>query len=243
MIKLNALNDTMARVLFSNQLARVDRNEWLYKTLAPFVSQEELTRINHLRPEDLISPEIIDKLASEVVNQHTTQSSFLSAGFTVLGRNALCLATSCDVINFWVHQIRLVQKLAYLYGWDNFYTDGTATQETLARLTAMIGYGMEVYGMKKVLLSATHDLSPLVSDKLNLKMHFTSKNEGMKLVAQHLSIGGKTLFATLVARRSSLVGAVLAGTINLLIYKRIARRIKEILQEAMYTRLEEVAFY
>lgn len=74
-------------------------------------------------------------------------------------------------------------------------------------------------------------------------MHFTSKNEGMKLVAQHLSIGGKTLFATLVARRSALVGAVLAGTINLLIYKRIARRIKEILQEAMYTRLEEVAFY
>lgn len=241
--RLAFLNDKVAKILFSNKLCRVDRKEWLREVLAPFVSGEDLERIDHLRPEDLVAPEVLDKLANEEVTNASCKSTLFASATTLLGRYSLLGANLVDVTSFWIHEVRLAQKLAYLYGWDDFYFNGRATQETLSRTVAILGYGLEIHSMKGVLLSTAYDMIPAVGEKLQSGDCTPSQQECMKLTAQQLAVAAKSLFSSLVGRQSTLGGILLAGATNLFVYKRMARRMQEILQEVMYTRLDEEALY
>lgn len=241
--RLAFLNDNVAKILFSNKLCRVDRKEWLSKVLAPFVSGEDLERIDHLRPEDLVAPEILDKLANDEVAYASCKSTLFSCATTLVGRYSLMGANLVDATSFWIYEIRLAQKLAYLYGWDDFYFNARATQETLSRTVAILGYGLEIHSMKGVLLSVAYDLIPAVGEKLQGADCTPSQQECIKLTAQQLAVATKSIFSSLVGRQSSLGGVLLAGATNLFVYKRMARRMQEILQEVMYRRLDEKALY
>lgn len=241
MKRINLLSDTIARIILTNGLCRVDRTEWLSEVLSPFMHEENLEELATMRPEDFLTPSQIDRIACEEFEDHIKHSSILSSGFSLLGRSSIALSTLGDTIAFWTDLIVLTQKLAYLYGWDDFYEDGRATRETLSRLMIMLGYGLKVEDCKTVLIGTSTDCSPNLTDELKHIGLSVSKADRIAVASQELACLVKSLLSGTVAKRAPLWGVLIGGAINYFSYKRIALRTKQILREVMYLRLEREA--
>lgn len=243
MSKLESISDAVARILFKNRACRINRTEWLSKTLTPYLLPEDVQNIEYLRPEEMVSQEVINLVANQVIEEHARCSSLISGGLALVGRSALALSTPTDLTQYWVELSLVAQKLAYLYGWDDFFFNESATEETLARLTLIIGYGLGIYSCQDPLIASAHDTLPRVSDLYTIKELSTNRNDNLKLISQALAQLAKPIFAGLVAKRTPIWGVALAGATNYFNFKHVAKRMQIVLEEVMFTRLEEEEFF
>lgn len=77
---------------------------------------------------------IIDKLAKGSIDFETTKVTAISAAAGLPGGTAIAATIPADLAQFYAHVLRIAQKLAYLYGWDELFSENgmdDGTEQTL----------------------------------------------------------------------------------------------------------------
>lgn len=106
-----------------------------------------------------VDPEVLDAIARESIALETNKSSWMSFAAGLPGGLAMVGTIPADITQYYVHAFRIMQKVAYLYGWDDFLEDVDDTDdETLAKLAfffgVMVGVGSAAAGLKAFANSA-----------------------------------------------------------------------------------------
>ena len=110
---------------------KVDRVAFLRKELRPYCNQSRLQMLGSVRPYTVVSEQVIDKLAKQCVRSHTALATATSAVVGLPGGLAMAATMPVDLVQYFYHVFVLSQKLAYLYGYPDFFAEWEETSEAL----------------------------------------------------------------------------------------------------------------
>ena len=110
---------------------KVDRVAFLRKELRPYCNQSRLQMLGSVRPYTVVSEQVIDKLAKQCVRSHTALATATSAVVGLPGGLAMAATMPVDLVQYFYHVFVLSQKLAYLYGYPDFFAEWEENSEAL----------------------------------------------------------------------------------------------------------------
>ena len=102
---------------------KVDRIAFLRKELRPYCNQSRLQMIGSVRPYTVVSEQVIDRLARQCIRYHTALATTASTVVGLPGGLAMAATMPADLTQYFYHVFVLSQKLAYLYGYPDFFAD------------------------------------------------------------------------------------------------------------------------
>lgn len=89
----------------------------------------------------------IDRLADEAISYETNKSATISFVAGIPGGFAMLGTIPADLMQYYVHALRIMQKLAYLYGWSELIPDDRDTDDdTIGVLAVFFGVMLGVGG-------------------------------------------------------------------------------------------------
>ena len=137
-----------------------------------------------------------------------------------------------DMTQYFAHILRILQKLAYLYGWDDFFdTNGQLDSETINLVTLFIGvmFGVQEAGTALVKISLT--LAPTLCKKIAAKP--LTKGFIYPIVKKVAAMIGakmtKDIFAKSVSKVIPIIGGVASGGLTYATYRPMANKLKNYL--------------
>ena len=128
---------------------RINREEFLRQELRKLhLSDDVIARaidLNSLHAG--VSLTAIDRLAEEAISYETNKSAAISFVAGIPGGFAMLGTIPADLMQYYAHALRIMQKLAYLYGWGELLPDGRdADDDTLGVLAVFFGVMLGVGG-------------------------------------------------------------------------------------------------
>lgn len=218
---------------------RIDRDSFLRTTFGRS-HRKELDRIIMQGP---IAAGIPLNEISEIANQSITKEALevtaVSAGTGVLGGAAALIAVPADIVQFYGHQFRMIQKLMYLYGWDedvfdqNGYMDDATTNMLILYMGVMFGVGAAGKALGHIAKVAAKRLIRDVPARL-IKAAVTKQAFRKTLMHIVKIIGVKTsLKVTLVtgAKIVPVFGAVVSGGLTAIFFIPMSKKLKKYLEK------------
>ena len=104
--------------------AHINRENYLRTALANKFSEETIEKAIAETPAKAgITPEEISPIADASIRFETTKVTALSAAAGIPGGIAMAGTIPADTAQYLGHALRIIQKLAYLYGWQDFFAD------------------------------------------------------------------------------------------------------------------------
>ena len=89
----------------------------------------------------------LDRIADEAISYETNKSAAISFVAGIPGGFAMLGTIPADLMQYYVHALRIMQKLAYLYGWGELLPDGRETDDdTLGVVAVFFGVMLGVGG-------------------------------------------------------------------------------------------------
>ena len=128
---------------------RVNRDEFLRQELRKLhLSDDTIARALSSNPMMAgVSLAQIDTLAEDAISYETNKSAAISFVAGIPGGFAMLGTIPADLMQYYVHALRIMQKLAYLYGWGELLPDGRETDDdTLGVLAVFFGVMLGVGG-------------------------------------------------------------------------------------------------
>ena len=214
--------------------SRVDRASFLRRELRVHCTDEQVDDAIELGPAAARIPcERIDKIADSIITSHVRKASLASFAAGIPGGLAMAVTTPADMIQSFRHQIILIQKLAYLYGWPDFLEDGEINEETKDLMTLFLGVanGVDTASRALTLLSKefAHQVTVRVPKQaLTKTIYYPALKTTLKWIGFNLT---KKSFASLVAKVIPVAGGV---TLTNVVIRRTARKLKNYLRELKF---------
>lgn len=128
---------------------RVNREEFLRQELRKLhMSDDAIQRAIDSSPLHAgVSLTAIDRLAEEAISYETNKSAAISFVAGIPGGFAMLGTIPADLMQYYAHALRIMQKLAYLYGWGELLPDSRdADDDTLGVLAVFFGVMLGVGG-------------------------------------------------------------------------------------------------
>ena len=128
---------------------RVNRDEFLRQELRKLrMDDDAIARAIDSNPLLAgVSLTEIDRLAEEAISYETNKSAAISFVAGIPGGFAMLGTIPADLMQYYAHALRIMQKLAYLYGWSELLPDGRETDDdTLGVLAVFFGVMLGVGG-------------------------------------------------------------------------------------------------
>ena len=128
---------------------RVNREEFLRQELRKIhMSDDAIARAIDSNPLLAgVALTEIDRLAEEAISYETNKSAAISFVAGIPGGFAMLGTIPADLMQYYAHALRIMQKLAYLYGWGELLPDGRETDDdTLGVLAVFFGVMLGVGG-------------------------------------------------------------------------------------------------
>ncbi|MCL2610480.1 MAG: hypothetical protein FWE02_02255 [Defluviitaleaceae bacterium] len=175
----------------------------------------------------------LDRIAKSCINRETTTVSSISATAGIAGGIAMAATIPADTAQFFAHIIRILQKLTYLYGWqettisENGLDDETANQLTLF-IGVMFGVNAANVAVSKIAILAAQNVPKKLMQQALTKgtiypiVKNISKAIGIKMTT--------TIFAKSAGKIIPVVGAVASGGITYVLFKQMSNRLKKYLE-------------
>lgn len=162
-----------------------------------------------------IGIEMLDRIAAEVVEFETRKSTAMSFAAGIPGGFAMIGTIPGDITQFYVHAFRIMQKVAYVYGWREFLSDTDhVDDETLGKLTAFLGVMMGVGGASATVTNFAANIArPAIQRQiagvaLTKTAWYTPMKQVLRVVGVKLT---KDSFAKAVSKTVPVVGGVISG--------------------------------
>ncbi|WP_432940752.1 hypothetical protein ACQPXM_32295 [Kribbella sp. CA-253562] len=182
-----------------------------------------------------ISPTMLDDIARSVIEFETGKSTALSFAAGLPGGFAMIGTVPADITQFYVHAFRVMQKIAYVYGWQSFLDDiDEIDDESLGMLAAFLGVMMGV-GSASVSVSvfAAQVARPAVQRKitgvaLTKTAWYVPMKQTLRVVGVQVT---KQSFAKTVSKVVPVVGGVVSGGLTFVTLRIQSKRLMEHLRE------------
>ncbi len=134
------------REAFDLPVVHVDREAFLRRVLEKHVPHADIDSALASSPTRAgIAPQTIDVIAKDIIRQESLAATGVSALAGIPGGLAMAATIPADFFQFYLHLLRLEQKLAYLYGFSSFPGEDDQVKEDTARqLVLIIGLATQI---------------------------------------------------------------------------------------------------
>lgn len=172
--------------------------------------------------------DLVDSIARDVIDFETKKSTVLSFSAGLPGGLAMLGTIPADVTQYYVHAFRIMQKLAYLYGWQSFIDDcDEMDDETLAAFALLLAVMAGVSGANSALTAFSKTVQANVAKKVaNKALVQTSYYPIIKKVLAGIGVKiTKSSFGDAVSKVVPVVGGFISGGLTFVSLKGGSRRL------------------
>ena len=215
---------------------RIKRDVFLRKELLKHCPEEVIKEAIRYNPAKAGIPKsLINKVAKSVISYETKKVSGLSVVASLpSSMNAFVAvgSASADIISYFAHIFRVVQELAYLYGFPQFdLKEDNIDSETMDFLMVFLGVMFGVQGAA----SALNKLADIIAKQVAKKLAAKSLTKGaiypvVKQIATKIGIHmTKQVFADTVASAIPVIGSLASGGLTWVMFKPYCKKLQNIL--------------
>lgn len=202
---------------------KISRAKFLKKELSKYCSGDVIAAAIRGNPAKAgISKRLINQISAQVINYESKKVTGISVVASLPGGVAAIGAAAADITSYFVFILRVVQELAYLYGFEEFdLQEDDIDSETLNYLLVFIGVMFGVQGASSLLKKFGDVLSKQTAKTLAKK----ALTKGtiypiVKRIATKVGIRmTKQIFADTVASAIPILGGALSGTLTYAMFK------------------------
>ena len=216
---------------------RISREDFLRQELRKLHLSD--AQIEHAIARDPVSAgisrKLLDKLANDAISFETKKSTALSFAAGIPGGLAMLGTVPADLTQYYVHSLRIMQKLAYLYGWREFLADlDDVDDETIAQMGLFFGVMLGVAGAAESLRDfARVIVAPAIEKRIARKA--LMKTTWYPVVKKSLKVIGVSVTKQSMAKTMSkivpLIGGVISGGMTFVSLQTQANRLKQHLRQ------------
>lgn len=178
---------------------------------------------------------LLDDMANAAIAFETRKSPALSFAAGLPGGFGLLATVPGDVTQFYVHAFRVMQKTAYVYGWQSFLEDSKEVDdETLGKLSMFLGVMLGVGGASSSLtVFAASVARPAIQKQVAGKA--LTKTTWYPVMKSTLRVIGvkltKDSLAKTVTKVVPVAGGVISGGMTFVTLRGQSKRLMEHLRE------------
>lgn len=222
-VALNVINESLKLPFI-----KVDRSDFLTKTFSNKI--DDMPKLLKEGPQAFFSKEELDHIASNVINSNVLKSSSISFASGLPGGVAIAATIPADMAQFYGYSLKLAQEISYVYGYQNIWTNqDELTEDAKNTLILYLGimFGVSSAGSTIRILSnklALQALKQLPNKTLTKHLYFTILKKVLAIFGTKLT---KATFAKGVSKVIPVVGGVLSGSMNYLVLKPMANKLKD----------------
>ncbi len=202
---------------------KINREKFLRKELIKYCPENVINEAIISNPAKAgVSKEIINKISKQVINYETTKVTSISVASGIPGGVVAIGAAAADITLYFASVLRIVQELAYLYGFEQFdWNEDNIDSETMNFLLLFMGVMFGVQGAASTLRRFANMLANHISNRLAQKA--LTKGTVYPIVKKvALNVGArmtKQIFVDGVASAISVLGGVLSGGLTYAMFK------------------------
>ena len=194
---------------------KIDRASFLRKELIKYYSEDTVAEAIRYNPARAGIPRIaVDTLAKHAIDYETNKVTALSALASLPGGIAAIGSVSADLVSYYAHILRIVQKLAYLYGFPEFQlNENSIDEETLNYILVFVGIMFGVHGASET----ANRIAAKMADNIARKLPQKALNKSVinplfgKILSKIGSKASAQSFADLFASAVPVLGAAFSG--------------------------------
>lgn len=215
--------------------AKIDREKFLRKELKRRYSKVIIDRaVEHNPAYAWIPREEIDKLAKHAIDYECNKATAISFTTGLPGGAVGVAAIPADIIQYFVFMLRVIQELAYLYGFDDFHldendVDNEAMNTIMIFLGVMFGVQQANVAIKVVANMAGRNVAKRLAQKA------LTKGTVYPIVKKIATAIGykmtKEIFAGGVGRMVPVLGGIITGGLTYATFKPCANTLKNTLRK------------
>lgn len=212
---------------------RINRESFLRKELAKYCENDVIDKAVKTNPAQAgIGKKIIEQIAKGCIKFEATKATALSAAAGIPGGFAMAATVPADLAQFFGHVIRVLQKLVYLYGWQELFTDEESyDDETNNQLILFIGVMFGVNAAQAVV----RKLANAIAIQTEKALVHKALTKGViypivKKVAQVIGVKmTKEVFAKGVGKVIPIIGGVVSGGLTLASFVPMSNKLQKYL--------------
>lgn len=210
---------------------KINRKDYLTKEFSIRFPKETVELAIEYNPAYAgISREDINHIAKQAINYETAKVSAISFAAGIPGGVAMAATVPADLAQYFAFILRIMQKLAYLYGFGEFdLREDAIDDETMNRIILFLGV---MFGVQEA-NAAIKVFAGVVAKAVVKRLPQMALMKGtiypvIKKIAVFLSIQmSKQIFAKSVAKVIPVIGGVATGTITYATFKPNAISLKK----------------
>lgn len=226
----------------------IDRTEFLTKNLGKLCTPAQLQKaITEGTLRANIPIEKLDKLANNVINAETIKVTAVSTAAGIPGGLAIAATIPADLAQFYGHIIRVAQQLAYIYGWDEMFTESSGLDAgTESQLVLFIGVMSGVDAAKKALTKLFGETAmnsvtkKIAAQALTKTWYYPIVKKIAAVLGQRMT---KDIFAKGVGKAILILGGAISGGLTLATFKPMSHKLQKHLSEMAHMSPAEFAEY
>ena len=229
-------------------LVHIDRTKFLTNNLSKLCTPSQLQKaIVEGTLHANIPIETLDSLANAVINAETIKVTLISTAAGMPGGLAMAATIPADLAQFYGFVIRTAQELAYIYGWDEIFTESAEIGlDTESQLILFIGVMSGVSAANKVVTKLFGQAAIRAVAK-KVAAQTLTKTWYYPLVKKIAAVLGqkmvKATFAGGVSKVVPLLGGAVSGGLTLATFKPMALRLKKHFSTMAHMSPDEFAEY
>jgi hypothetical protein len=208
---------------------KVDRKAFLRRALSKHVTEKVLQSAIDTSPAKArVSKSIIRRIATASIKWHRAGVSTLSFASGLPGGWWIAGTAPADLTQFFWHVLVILQKLAYLYGWPELFSeDSELDDETLLILTVFVGAMVGAESAAKVLGDIAERATAQVLKRLPRE---TLTKWGLYRLAREVAKGigiklTEDSFSRYLSRIVPVLGGIISGTVTWISFSLMTSRL------------------
>ena len=210
---------------------KVDRKAFLRRALSKHVTEKVLQSAIDTSPAKAgVNKNTIRRIATANIKWHRAGVSALSFASGLPGGWWIAGTVPADLTQFFWHVLVILQKLAYLYGWPELFSEDSELElddETLLILTVFVGVMLGAESAAKVLGDIAERAAAQVLKRLPRE---TLTKWGLNRLAREVAkrIGIKLTedsFARYLSRIVPILGGIISGTVTWISFSLMTSRL------------------
>ena len=210
---------------------RIDREQYLRKEFRKYYPEKTIELAIRETPANAgIEKWSVNKIANTAIEYETNKVAALSVAASIPGGIAIPVSVAVDTTQYFVAVLRIMQKLAYLYGFPEMsFREEDLDDKTMNQVMLFLGVMFGVQGANTTVINVANSMAASVSKRLANKA--LTKGMVYPMVKKAASTIGikitKQIFADTVGNAIPVVGSVISGGITYVSFKPRARKLQQ----------------
>lgn len=233
----NLTFEKVLRMAIGTPGVKIHRDKFLRKELIKYYPESVVKQAIDFNPAKAgVSKKKINDISMQVINYETTKATGVSMAASLPSSGVAAVsvgAATADITSYFAFILRVVQQLAYLYGFDEFdLNENDVDSETLNYIMVFLGVMFGVQGATSTLAKIADALAKNVAKSLGKKALMKGTIYPIvKQIATKIGIRmTKQVFADTVASAIPLAGSILSGALTFAMFKPCCLKLRDTLK-------------